>query len=117
MPALAAAGYRVYAIDLVGFGCASPDPSPSPSTAAAPHLHSHPLSRSHPRLALTVHALHRPSFKPIITIALTLTPTLTLTLTRLSSKPIIDYDSRLWRDQCAAFLREVAGCSYSEPNP
>lgn len=28
----------------------------------------------------------------------------------LSSKPVIDYDSRIWRDQCAAFLREVAGC-------
>lgn len=28
----------------------------------------------------------------------------------LSSKPVIDYDSRLWREQCAAFLREVAGC-------
>lgn len=28
----------------------------------------------------------------------------------LSSKPVIDYDSRLWREQCAAFLRDVAGC-------
>jgi pimeloyl-ACP methyl ester carboxylesterase len=45
---LAAAGYRVYAIDLIGFG--------------------------------------------------------------LSSKPVMEYDSRVWREQCAAFLREVAGC-------
>jgi pimeloyl-ACP methyl ester carboxylesterase len=28
----------------------------------------------------------------------------------LSSKPVIDYDACLWREQCAAFLREVAGC-------
>ena len=46
---LAAAGYRVYAIDLIGFG--------------------------------------------------------------LSSKPVMEYDSRVWREQCACFLREVAGCS------
>jgi pimeloyl-ACP methyl ester carboxylesterase len=45
---LAQAGYRVYAIDLLGFG--------------------------------------------------------------LSAKPVIDYDAQLWRDQCAAFLREVGGC-------
>lgn len=46
---LAAAGFRVYAIDLIGFG--------------------------------------------------------------LSDKPIIDYEAELWVKQCAAFLREVAGCS------
>jgi len=45
---LAAAGYRVYAIDLIGFG--------------------------------------------------------------LSSKPVCDYDAIIWREQCAAFLREVGGC-------
>ena len=28
----------------------------------------------------------------------------------LSSKPVIDYSAETWRDQCGAFLREVAGC-------
>ena len=50
--ALADAGYRVYAIDLLGFGA--------------------------------------------------------------TDKPVLEYKAELWRDECAAFLREVAGCGPSK---